>query len=181
MKSTKILLLFLIISVFVYGQNENNQTKIPNDLIGSWVIMQKREGQVPSQIFRWIFTNSEMNKGESEFHWLFKRLEDKDFITVAALVGKLNVKNDKFFSTTTKVGTMQKEPMVMEFYETVKWYFPGDPMFEKFPKEESRYFEIIGDVLKLKQDNNLDGDFNDEGEVQEYMRESEIVNKKHDN
>lgn len=181
MKSTKILLLFLIISVFVYGQNENNQTEIPDDLIGSWVIMQKGEGQVPSQIFRWIFTNSEMNKAKSEFHWLFKRLEDKDFITVAALVGILTVKNNKFFSTTTKVGTMQKEPMVMEFYETVKWYFPGDPMFEKFPKEESHYFEIIGDVLKLKQDNNLDGDFNDEGEVQEYMRESEIVNKKHDN
>jgi len=181
MKSTKILLLFLIISAFSYGQNENDQTEIPNDLIGSWVIIQKGEGQVPSQIFRWIFTNSEIKQGISEFHWLFKRLEDKDFITVAAIVGNLTVKNNKFFSTSTKVGSMQKEPMVMEFYETVKWYFPGDPMFEKFPKEESYYFEIIGDVLKLKQDNNQDGDFTDEGEVQEYMRESGIANKIHNN
>jgi hypothetical protein len=171
MKRLVLVIVLFFVTPLLFSQNENSQNVIPDELLGSWVFNQKGEGQTPSQIMRWKFSKINSTEGETEFYWLFKRQEDKDFITVAVMVGSLQVKNDEFYSTIKKVGSMQKEPMVMEFYDTVKWYFPGDSLFEKTPKESSYHFEIKEDALILSTDYNKDGDFNDQGEIQQYTKE----------
>ena len=42
----------------------------------------------------------------------------------------------------------------MDFYNEVKWYYPGDPMFSKFHQEEFYIFEIKENALFLKEENN---------------------------
>ena len=75
------------VTSFLFSQNEKTvKENIPDNLQGSWVIEMPGEGQVPSQIFRWKFSKIETNNGECEFHWLFKRQEDPDFITVAVAI-----------------------------------------------------------------------------------------------
>jgi len=171
MKKVVVVIALFFVTPLLFSQNKISQNEIPDALLGSWVINQKGEGQIPSQIMRWKFSKTSSTEGESEFYWLFKRQEDKEFITVAVIVGSLQVKNDEFYSTMKKVGSMQKEPMVLEFYDTVKWYFPGDSLFEKTPKESSYHFEIKEDALILSMDYNKDGDFDDQGETQQYTKE----------
>ena len=172
MNNLMVLLICFFITPLLFSQNEEAvYDEIPENLIGSWVIEELGEGQIPSQIFRWKFSKLTQKTCESEFHWLFKRQEDSDYITVAVLVSDLHVKGDKFFTKTKKAGSMQKEPGKMEFYGVIKWHLPGDDLFEKYPKEGSNLFKIKGDVLILQEDHNGDGDFEDEGETQKYMKE----------
>jgi len=50
----------------------------------------------------------------------------------------------------------------MEFYDEVKWHYPGDTLFSRSPKEGFYTFEINEDVLLLKEGGI--------GEVQKYSR-----------
>ncbi len=153
--------------------HENQGIKeIPDQLIGSWVMDQPGEGQIPSQILRWEFKKTSSNNGECEFYWLFKRQDDLKYITVAVLVSDFTVVNNTIRTSLTKVGSMQKEPMKMEFYDEVKWHYPGDSFFEmKDNKEGILSFKIKDNVLTFYEDHNKDGDYEDEGEVQKYFRE----------
>ena len=84
---TKLIILLFFITPLLFSQSENIEIeKIPDQLIGSCVIDQPGEGQIPSQIFRWKFKKTTSNKGECEFHWLFKRQEDPEYITVGVAV-----------------------------------------------------------------------------------------------
>lgn len=149
----------------------NGQGIIPDDIVGTWAIHMEGEGEVPSQIFRYSFSKESEKTGTCTFYWLFKRATDKEFIVVAATAGDLNIEGDKFTSILQKAGTMQKEPMKMDFYNEVRWFTQGDDMFEKFPKEEVKLFKVEGDKLILRWDYNGDGDFEDEGEHDVFERE----------
>ena len=163
--------LFFFVMPFVFSQS-NPTSDIPDNLLGSWIIEQSGEGQVPSQIFRWKFSKIDSKKGECEFHWLFKRQEDKDYIAVAILVSDFSVNESEISTNLTKVGSMQKEPMKMEFYNEVKWHFPGDSLFEKTDNKQSTFsYEIENNMFIVKEDYNKDGDFDDEGETRKYLKE----------
>jgi len=162
MKIKLIIPLFLLTTLLFSQSKTKDLEKIPDQLLGTWELDLPGEGQIPSQIFRWVFKKTIEDKGESEFHWLFKRKEDLKYITVAVLVSDFFVDGNSFRTSLIKAGSMQKEQMQMEFYDEVKWYYPGDPMFGKFHQEEFYTFEIKENALFLKEGNN--------GEVQEYTR-----------
>ena len=147
------------------------QDMIPDELVGTWAIRLDGEGEIPSQIFRHVFSKDSDRSGTHEFYWLFKRAEDKEFTVVAAVVGDLKIEGDKFTSVLQKAGTQQKEPMVMSFYDEIHWYQKGDGMFEKFPQQEVSFFKVDGDKLILKWDHNNDGDFEDDGEYDVFSRQ----------
>ncbi len=162
MKTTLIIPLFLL-TTLLFSQNKTDDLeKIPDQLTGTWEIVLPGEGEIPSQIFRWVFNKTSGNNGESEFHWLFKRKEDPKYITVAVLVSDFFVDGNTIRTSLIKAGSMQKELMKMEFYDEVKWYYPGDPMFGKFHQEEFYIFEIKENALLLKEGNN--------DEVQKYSK-----------
>lgn len=170
---TKLIILLFFITPLLFSQSENiDIEKIPDQLIGSWVIDQPGEGQIPSQIFRWKFKKTTSNKGECEFHWLFKRQEDPEYITVGVAVYDFYIIGNRIKGEITKAGSQQKQAMVMEFYDEIKWYLPGDEYYEKFGmKEINSEYEIKENVLILFEDNNKDGDYEEDGEVQKYLRE----------
>ena len=146
---------FFLLSTLLFSQNETRDLeKIPDQLFGTWELNLPGEGEIPSQIFRWIFKKRIEDKGESEFHWLFKRKEDLKYITVAVLVSDFFVDANTIRTRLIKAGSMQKELMQMDFYNEVKWYYPGDPMFSKFHQEEFYIFEIKENALFLKEENN---------------------------
>ena len=161
MKTTLIIPLFLLTTV-LFSQNKTDaHEKIPEQLNGTWEIDLPGEGDIPSQIFRWVFKKTTEEMGESEFHWLFKRKEDPKYITVGVFVSDF-VDGNTIRTSLIKAGSMQKELMKMEFYDEVKWYYPGDPMFGKFHQEEFYIFEIKENALLLKEGNN--------DEVQKYSK-----------
>ena len=166
-------LLLIFITPLLFSQNEVTEKEIiPDNLLGSWVIEQPGEGQVPSQIFRWKFNKKTQKQGECEFYWMFKRQEDKEYITVAVAVYDFHVVASKIYGKMTKAGSQQKQAMVMEFYDEVKWYNPGDEFYDKFGmKEINTEFVIKNNLLNLLEDNNGDGDYDDEGESQSYAKE----------
>ncbi|WP_370480324.1 hypothetical protein [Tamlana flava] len=160
---TKLFFTLFLLATLLFSQSETkNIEKIPDELIGKWEIDLPGEGEIPSQIFRWIFKKTIEDKGESEFHWLFKRKEDLKYITVAVMVSDFSVEGNIIRTSLIKAGSMQKELMQMDFYDEVKWYYPGDSMFIKFHQEEFYIFEIKENVLLLKEGND--------GELQKYSR-----------
>jgi len=175
MKKIIVLCMTFFVTSFLFSQNEKTVKEvIPDNLQGSWVIEMLGEGQRPSEIFRWKFSKIEINNGECEFHWLFKRQEDQDFITVGVAVYDFYIDAGKIQGKMTKAGSQQIKPMVMEFYDETKWYYPGDEFFENFGmKEIGAEFELKNNLLILKEDNNGDGDYDDEGETQSYSKEVE--------
>jgi len=169
----KLIISLFFITPLLFSQSENIEIeKIPEQLIGSWVLDQPGEGQIPSQIFRWKFKKITSNEGECEFHWLFKRQEDPEYIAVGILVSDFSVVDNTIRTSLTKVGSMQKKPMKMEFYDQVKWYYSGDSLFEMTDDKKGVFlFEIKEDVLIIFEDNNKDGDYEDDREVTKYIRE----------
>ena len=96
-------LLLIFITPLLFSQNEVTEKEIiPDNLLGSWVIEQPGEGQVPSQIFRWKFNKKTQKQGECEFYWMFKRQEDKEYITVAVAVYDFHVVASKIYGKMTK-------------------------------------------------------------------------------
>ena len=171
MKHFLVVTFWFCMTLFLFSQNDDGND-IPDDLMGNWVIEQPGEGEIPSQIFRWKFSKTNSKTGECEFHWLFKRQEDKNFITVGILVSDFSVNNNEISTKLTKVGSMQKEPMKMSFYDEVKWYYPGDSLFEKTDSKESTFqYEIKDNKFIVLEDHNNDGDYEDEGEFQKYSKE----------
>ncbi|WP_242086491.1 hypothetical protein [Aestuariivivens sediminis] len=162
MKTTLIIPLFLLTTV-LFSQNKTDaHEKIPDQLLGTWELDLPGEGDIPSQIFRWVFNKTTDNTGESEFHWLFKRKKDPKYITVGVFVSDFNVQGNAIGTRLKKVGSMQKELMQMEFYDEVKWHYPGDDLFTKSPQKGFYIFEIKENLLLLKEGNN--------DEVQKYSR-----------
>ena len=171
----------LFVTSFLHSQDNNpNKEVIPDSLIGTWMIdapgqFLEGQGEVPSQIFKWKFSKMEAKKGAGEFHWLFKRQEDKDFITVFVAVYDFYIEEGKIHGNMVKGGSQQKEAMVMEFYDEIKWSYPGDERFKKFGNKKIKpAFEINSDFLFLLEDHNGDGDFEDEGERQKYTKENQL-------
>lgn len=162
MKIKLIIPLFFFVTL-LFSQNKTKDfEQIPEQLIGTWEINLPGEGEIPSQIYRWIFNKITNNKGESEFHWLFKRQEDLKYITVGVFVSDFFVEDNTFKTSLKKVGSMQKELMKMEFYDEVKWHYPGDELFAKSPQNGFYTFEVNEGELMLKEGNN--------GEVQKYSK-----------
>lgn len=159
----RLIIPFFLISTLLLSQSETkNIEKIPDELIGKWEIDLPGEGDIPSQIFRWVFNKTSGDIGESEFHWLFKRKEDLKYITVAVMVSDFFVEGNTIKTSLIKAGSMQKELMQMDFYDEVKWYYPGDPMFSKFHQAEFYIYEIKENVLFLKEGND--------GQFEQYTR-----------
>lgn len=162
MKIKLIIPLFLLTTLLFSQSKTKDLEKISDQLIGTWEIDLPGEGEIPSQIFRWVFNKSTEDKGESEFHWLFKRKEDLKYITVGVFISDFSVEGSTLRTSLKKVGSMQKELGKMDFYDEVKWHYPGDALFSKSPQEGYYTFEITENVLLLKEGNN--------GEVQKYSR-----------
>ena len=171
MKATILISILFVTSHFSNVKNETLQTEIPDDLFGSWKIEQIGEGEIPSQIFRRVYKKTNKNEGVTEFQWLFKRAEDRDYLAVGVSVGNFTIQGDIVTVINTKFGSQQAEPMSDVFYDTIKWYYPGDLNYEKSPKKEVYSVELKGNILIVKTDNNGDGDYDDEYEVDEYMKE----------
>lgn len=157
MKIKLIIPLFFLTALLFSQSNTKDLEKIPDQLLGSWELNLPGEGEIPSQIFKWVFKKTIEDKAESEFHWLFKRKEDLKYITVAVLVSDFYVESNTIRTSLIKAGSMQKELVQMDFYDEVKWYYPGDPMFGKFHQEEFLIFEIKENALFLK--DGIDGKF----------------------
>jgi len=159
----KLIIPIFLLTTLMFSQSEiKDLEKIPDHLIGTWELDLPGEGEIPSQIFRWVFNKKSGDKGESEFHWLFKRKEDLKYITVAVMVSDFFVEGNTITTSLIKAGSMQKEAMQMDFYDEVKWYYPGDPMFGKFHQGEDYIFEIKENALFLKEGN--------EGKFEKYVR-----------
>ncbi len=154
MKTTLIIPLFLLTTLLFSQSKTDDLEKIPDQLTGTWEIDLPGEGEIPSQIFRWVFNKTTGNNGESEFHWLFKRKEDPKYITVGVFVSDFSVQGNAIRTSLKKVGSMQKELMQMEFYDEVKWHYPGDDLFTKSPQKGFYQFEIKENILLLKEGNN---------------------------
>jgi len=161
MKLKLIIPLFLLTTLLFSQSETRNLDNIPDLLIGTWEIDLPGKGEIPSQIFKWVFNKITDYKGESEFHWLFKRKEDLKYITVGVFVSDFSVEGNTIRTSLKKVGSMQKELMQMEFYDEVKWHYPVDSMFSKSPQEGYYTFEIKENVLLLKEGDN--------GEVKKYL------------
>ena len=60
----------------------------------------------------------------------------------------------------------------MAFYDEVKWYYPGDSLYEMTDNKESTFlFDIKDNMFIIFEDHNNDGDYEDEDESQKYIRE----------
>ncbi|WP_340114286.1 hypothetical protein [Maribellus mangrovi] len=162
MKSLVILL--LLITSALHAQNN-----IPEEMAGTWELKVPGEGEVPSQIFQWIFYSNDSGENIAEFHWLFKRIEDLDYLTVFAVKGNLVVDHNVFTLSTFTTGSQQIGGK-LEFYEEIKWFTEGDPKFDRYPKHESHFFEIEANKLKVQDDFNGDGDFDDQEETTIYTK-----------
>ncbi len=159
-----LIILFLLIIPTIHFQNE-----IPHDLAGTWELKVPGEGEIPSQIFKWIFYTNESGNDIAEFHWLFKRTDDKAYISVFVVKGNLMV-NHKVFTLSTFTTGSQQVDAKLEFYEEIKWYSEGDPKFDRYPKQESHNFLVEGNKLKVQDDINGDGDFDDKEETTIYTK-----------
>ena len=159
-----VVILFLLITPTLHSQ-----TTIPEELAGTWELKTPGEGEIPSQIFKWIFCTSEAGNDIAEFHWLLKRIEDKAYITVFVVKGNLTVDHNIFTLSAFTTGSQQVNEK-LEFYEEIKWFSEGDPKFDRYPKQESHYFLIEGDKLKVQDDFNGDGDFDDKEETTIYTK-----------
>lgn len=163
-KMKLLVILFLLITPILHFQ-----TTIPEELAGTWELKVPGEGEIPSQIFKWIFYTNDLGNDIAEFHWLFKRTVDKAFISVFVVKGNLIVENDVFTLSTFMTGSQQVDSK-LEFYEEIKWFSEGDPKFDRYPKQESHYFLIEGNKLKVQDDFNGDGDFDDEEATTIYTK-----------
>ena len=170
MRKIYISILATVLSCIGFSQEINLKSEIPDNLIGTWVMEIKGEGEIPSQMMKYVFRNDDSDGNVCEFHWLFKRSPDKEYITVGVEYGYLKVGSKIFQSKTFKAGSQQVQPMEMKFDDTIKWYYPGDDRYEQFPKGQTARYEIQGNKLIIKNDDNGDGDYDDEGELQVYIK-----------
>lgn len=162
MKSLTFIL--LLITSTLHAQNN-----IPEEMAGTWQLNLPGEAEIPSQIFKWVFYTNESGNDIAEFHWLFKRIEDKDYITVFVVKGNLVVTQDVFTLSTFSTGSQQVDGK-LEFYEEIKWFSEGNPKFDRYPKKESHFFDIEANKLKVQDDLNNDGDFDDKDESTIYTK-----------
>jgi hypothetical protein len=168
MKTSKAILFLFIVSISFSCNNKNDA--FPDDLEGDWVYITEGDGEIPTQSLTYVFKKSDESTGEFEFIWSFKINNEGEFVTIAAIAGTMLVDSAGIHTTTQKAGSQQDEPLSDTFNDEITWYSPGDPMYEKFPKEAHYGFEFEDDLLVLKEDFNRDGDSDDRGEHTKYSR-----------
>jgi hypothetical protein len=155
-------------------QKEKTETAsvfLPEELLGSWKLeMPGMEEGVPDQLFRRIFHRGETGSGLYEMYWIAS-LPDIGPTVMACEKGDLLINADTIFMTSTAFGSEQKGPQSDEFYDTIRWYYPGDSMFNMFRNDPYGLFAIEGDTLFWKLDMNNDGKFIDQNEITRFLRE----------
>ena len=144
---------------------------IPNELIGSWKLEMPGEGEgVPDQLFRRMFYREESGGGRYEIYWI-ATLPEYGPIVMAGEKGNLGINEDTIFLSPTAFGSQQMGPMSDDFYDTTRWYYPGDSLFDMFRNDPYGLFYIEGDTLFWKKDLNNDGKFTEQNEVTRFFRE----------
>lgn len=145
---------------------------LPEVLLGSWKLEMPGDAEgVPDQLFRRMFYRGESGSGKYEIYWI-ATLPDFGPTVMAGEKGNLAVNDDTIFMTSTAFGSEQMGPMSDNFYDTIKWYYPGDSLFDLFKNDPYGLFHIDGDTLFWKKDLNNDGKFEDENEVTRFYREN---------
>lgn len=171
----KLFISIFLLSSFLFSCKEIQDRKTGkrnfSGLGGEWVLKYKREGEVPGQIFSWKFVPENRQSGNYEFYWKADYPVKGKFVVITGEKGTYRIKDDILFPVTKNFGSQQAEPMSDIFYDSVKWYSPGDPQFELFQATDSIGFNLKGDVLLLKIDNNGDGDWEDDDEITEFSRQ----------
>jgi len=140
------------------------------ELIGTWVNEQKGEGEIPSQILKYVFGISESGEWFSEFYWMVKRTQDNEYITVAAVIGSLSIEQNVLKLKTTKAGSQLGANGYQDIYKEIKWFANDDVRFSMVPQQSEYYFQINGNLLEMKSDDNQDGDYDDEGETTVFTK-----------
>jgi len=176
MKLKNILLIAILIILGVSGWSESEQEKksvnpntIPDELVGSWGSDLPEEMRGPvNQLFRWIFDNKDPQHCRYEFYWI-ATLPNFGTVVVSAEKGDCTVHLDTVFLNPTEFGSQQVKSGGMEFYDTTKWYFPGDTMFDSFGYDGFGIYKISVDTLLWKSP-NLTGTASDD-EFMRFIRE----------
>jgi hypothetical protein len=155
-------------------QNEAEEAKsiqVPEKLLGSWKLEMPGEGEgVPDQLFRRKFFKGGNDNGRYEIYWI-ATLPEYGPTVMAGEKGELSVILDTIFMTPTAFGSQQMGPMADDYYDTTRWYYPGDSLFDMFRNDPYGLFYIEGDTLFWKKDLNNDGQFLDQNEVTRFVRE----------
>jgi hypothetical protein len=151
---------------------KENNLLLPTDLLSTWKLEMPGDGEsVPNQLFRRSFYKDENGDGRYEIYWI-ATLPDFGPTVMAAEQGELLVSTDTIFMTPTAFGSEQMGPMADDFYDTTKWYYPGDSLFGLFRNDSYGLFYIEGDTLFWKKDLNNDGEFTGQNEITRFFREN---------
>ena len=163
-----LLLLLLIVTSCKNPGKENR--KSAGKLQGTWVLQFGRDGEIPSQLFKWEFMHETRKKGNYEFYWIADYPVKNTFSTITAEKGSFRIEGDRAYLEPIMFGTQQAEPMSEVFYDSIVWFERGDPRFDQFQSTDSMGFEQRNDSLILKIDINGDGDWTDPDEVTAFAK-----------
>ena len=133
MKIKTLFIIATILFIFVAGKSDyesepqdSNLNIIPEELVGSWILDINNEEKGVHLIFTRSFTKSDAEHGKYSYYWMIDH-PDFGLIIVSAEKGDYTVNPTTVFMTPTEFGSEQiLSEGGMNFYDTTKWYFPGD-------------------------------------------------------
>jgi len=174
MKTYIIYLLIIIIFVALACSGEDEEQiipahQIPDELIGSWRFEDSENW--PGQFYHKIFDKSNATIGDYESYWIADVPQNGGMTIIAAEKGTYSTTTIEIHAVPSTFGTEQIMTQHMEFYDTTVWYYPGDTQFNIFEYESKFGYVLKDSILILKFDINDDGDYNDNGEALEFLKE----------